>query len=227
MSSLTPAQAVARLFSAARVELELEGGRAVRLQVTAVDDTRVFGLAAGLHQSTGRALIGRVLSDDQRPLMIALRIVRADTHTRELARVELRATRVDLDTSRRTAPRQAAGGIAWLTAISCGELAAGERVDGTLTDLSMNGVGFATARPLRVGDQLEFHGRFFAEEIDADVRIASLRGGTAPGRSGFGARFMQIDGANRARIEHILAGVTQVETAGEPDGWRRLFRRDA
>ena len=59
---------------------------------------------------------------------------------------------------------------------------------------------------LRVGDELMFHGRFFAEEVDAEVRIASLRESPQPGRTIVGARFIAVDGINRQRIQHILNG---------------------
>ncbi len=244
MSRLTPTHAVARLFATSEAELEVEGGEPVKVRATAIDGTRVVGLAPRLRTTAGTALIGRVIGEDQRPWMVALQIERADFHSQDLARVELRATRVGLDTTRRTMVRQPAGGMAWLTAISCQDTADGERIDGTMTDLSMNGVGFATNRVLRIGDELMFHGRFFAEEVDAEVRIASQREGAAPGRQIFGARFVAVDGANRQRIQHILAGVPRslnepgldlgelrgVVTAIEADGkggWRRVFRRNA
>jgi PilZ domain len=245
MSRLTPTQAVASLCSAPEVELEVEGGKPITLKIAAVDRTRVTALAPRLRVSAGMALIGRVIGDDERPWMIAMKIERADFHSQALARVELRAQRVGLDTTRRGTVRQPAGGIAWLTAISCNDVLDGDRIDGTMTDLSLTGVGFATSRVLRIGDELEFHGRFFAEEVYAEVRIASLREGSHPGRTIVGARFMALDGTNRARIEHILSGVrpaaqdsgldvgelrgvvTAIEVDEHTGGWRRVFRRNA
>ncbi len=51
-----------------------------------------------------------------------------------------------------------------------------------------------------------FHGRFFAEEVDAEVQIASLRESPQAGRTIVGARFVLVDGNNRQRIQHILNG---------------------
>jgi hypothetical protein len=247
MPRLTPTQAIARLFSAPEVELEVEGGKPIKLNVTAVDRTRAVALAPRLRVSTGMALIGRVIDEDERPWMVALRVERAEFHSKALARVELRAQRVGLDTTRRTTVRQPAGGIAWLTALSCRDIVDGDRVDGTMTDLSLTGVGFATNRVLRVGDELMFHGRFFAEEVDAEVRIASLRESPQAGRTIVGARFILVDGTNRQRIQHILNGgrraieddtpldvndlrgavtIAAIEDDGR-GGWRRVFRRSS
>ena len=249
MPRLTPTQAVARLFSTPVIELEVEGegGSTMKLQITAIDRTRAVALTPRLKARTGMALIGRVIDDDERPWMVALKIERAEFHSKALARVELRAQRVGLDTTRRTTVRQPAGGMAWLTALSCRDIVDGDRIDGTMTDLSLTGVGFATNRVLRVGDELIFHGRFFAEEVDAEVRIASLRESTQPGRMIVGARFVAIDGINRQRIEHILRGgrraseddapldvgnlrgmvmVSAIEEDGR-GGWRRVFRRSS
>lgn len=247
MPRLTPSQAVARLFSTPQVELEVEGGRPITVQVTAVDRTRVVALAPRLLVAGGMELIGRVIDDDDRPWMVALRIELAEFHSKPLAKVELRAQRVGLDTTRRTTVRQPAGGMAWLTALSCQDVNDGERVDGTMTDLSMTGVGFTTHRVLRIGDELMFHGRFFAEEVDAEVRVASLRDSPQAGRTVVGARFIAVDGINRQRIQHILngghrsvAGETPLDVGDLRDvvliserhsdgrtGWRRVFRRNA
>jgi hypothetical protein len=247
MPRLTPSQAIASLFSTPEVELEVEGGKPIKLNVTAVDRTRAVALAPRLRVSTGMALIGRVIDEDERPWMVALRIERAEFHSKALARIELRAQRVGLDTTRRTTVRQPAGGIAWLTALSCRDIVDGDRVDGTMTDLSLTGVGFATNRVLRVGDELMFHGRFFAEEVDAEVQIASLRESPQAGRTIVGARFVLVDGNNRQRIQHILNGgrrsieddvpldvgnlrgavmISAIEDDGR-GGWRRRFRRNA
>jgi len=186
-------------------------------------------------------LIGRIVGEDDRPWAISLTVKGAEFHTPELAKVRLHAVRVAIDRSRRTAVRVPAGGIAWLVAVNCQDVVDNDRVDGTLTDLSRSGVGFATQRTLRRGDRLFFHGRFFAEEVKAEVRVASVR--TAPGgRTTVGAKFIDIDSANLARVDRILAGIARPEpvdvrslrelgqvqaSSGRERRWLRVFRRDA
>jgi hypothetical protein len=75
------------------------------------------------------------------------------------------------------------------------------------------------------------------------VVISSLRPADQV-RTVVGARFVALDGANRARIEHILSGVRSpadvqtplqmgelrelvAEPEPEPGGWRRMFRRSS
>jgi hypothetical protein len=151
----------------------------------------------------------------------------------------MRSVRVGLDRSRRGSVRVPAGGVAWLIAVNCQNVVDGDRVDGTVTDLSSSGVGFATSRTLRRGDRLVFRGRFFSEELEAEVRVASVRESGKDGRTVVGAQYIDIDPANLARVERIMGGVGRPDpvdltplrelarTADEPQGWRRLFRRSA
>jgi hypothetical protein len=105
-------------------------------------------------------------------------------------------------------------------------------------------VAFTTARVLRVGDRLLFHGRFFADSISGEVRVASVRPATAPGQTVVGCRFIDIDEASVAKIDRILSGgrdaepVDRVDLASlrdlaaggegdaEPNWLRRIRRRD-
>jgi hypothetical protein len=244
MSRLTPTQAVARLFAAHQVDLEVEGGAPLTFAVSAVDRTRVVGLAPRLRARRGMALVGRVIGDDDRPWMVSLVVEEAHFHNEQLAQVQLHAQRVGLDGTRRGMVRHPSGGVAWLEAISCRDMPDGTRIDGVMNDLSLSGVGFTTAQVLRLDDELCFHGRFFAEEVQADVVIASLRPASHAGRTIVGARFTALDGVNRARIEHIIDGVRQPEGAANPldiagirglvtpaeqdsGGWKRMFRRSS
>ena len=81
-----------------------------------------------------------------------------------------------------------------------------DRVDGSLEDLSRSGVAFTTARVLRVGDRLLFHGRFFADSISGEVRVASVRPASVPGQTVVGCRFLDIDQDSVAKIDRILSG---------------------
>jgi PilZ domain len=240
---LSPSQAVSALFAAPSQELEVEGGGRLSVYARSVSGTRVDATAPRLKVARGMTLIGRLVADDGRPWTVSLVIERADFHSEELATVGLHAVRVGLDSTRRRAVRMPAGGVAWLTAVSCQHVVDGDRVDGTMTDLSRSGVGFATQRTLRRGDRLMFHGRFFKDEVDAEVRVASVREASARGRVIVGARFIAIDPENLSRVERILDGGVRAEPAaldfdvlrdlaaaatgdrGPTGGWRKLFRR--
>jgi hypothetical protein len=243
MSRVTPTQAVAALFASPSQELEVEGGGQINVTVQSVSGTRVRATAPRLKVGRGMTLVGRLVAEDGRPWAVSLAIEAADFHSEQLAAIELRAVRVGLDSTRRSTVRLPTGGVAWLTAVNCQHVVDRDRVDGTMTDLSKTGVGFATNRTLRVGDRLMFHGRFFKDEVDAEVRVASVREGSTPGRLIVGARFIHIDPENLARVERILeAGVVRAEqpadfdlgnlrtlaaAAGERQGWRKkLFRRE-
>jgi hypothetical protein len=76
---------------------------------------------------------------------------------------------------RREAPRTAASGSAWLTARSCRQVAAGTRIEATISDISSAAVGLAVTGTLWQGDQLVLHGRLFGVELDAAVAVASAR----------------------------------------------------
>lgn len=243
LSRLTPTQAVAQLFAAHQVDLEIEGGSPLTFVVSAVDRTRAVGLAPRLQVRRGMSLVGRVIGADGRPWMLSLEVEEAHFHNDKLAQVQLHARRVGLDATRRGTVRQPSGGVAWLEALSCRDTPDGTRIDAIMNDLSLSGVGFTTTHVVRLDDEYRFHGRFFAEEVEADVIIASLRPAAHSGKTIAGARFMALDGVNRARIEHILDGVRQPEGAADPldlgtlrelaaepsaaegGSWRRMFRR--
>ena len=117
-----------------------------------------------------------------------------------------------MDDSRRAAERVPIGGVAWLEAVNCQDVVDRDRVDGSLEDLSRTGVAFTTARVLRVGDRLLFHGRFFADSISGEVRVASVRPAAAPGQTVVGCRFLDIDEASLNKIARILNGGREPES---------------
>jgi hypothetical protein len=57
-----------------------------------------------------------------------------------------------------------------------------------------------------VNDRLIFHGRFFADEINGEVRVAAVRPASAPGQTIVGCRFIDLDEASEHKIERILNG---------------------
>ena len=148
---------------------------------------------------------GRVIDEDGTPWELSMVIDNATYHSPDLALIALRVLQVDVDASRRADQRVPIGGVAWLVAVSCRDVVDGDRVEGSLEDLSKSGVAFATRRVLRIHDRLMFHGRFFADEINGEVRVASLRPAQAPGQMIVGCRFLDLDAESAARIDRILS----------------------
>jgi|tagenome__1003787_1003787.scaffolds.fasta_scaffold20986570_5 hypothetical protein len=242
MNPLSPPEALSLLFAAGAADLEISAGAFVRATATEVGSETATATAPRLSVATGMRLTGRVLGPDGRPWEVGLTIEDARYHSPDLATIALRVVGVEVDRTRRTANRVPIGGVAWLEAVNCQDVVDGDRVDGTLEDLSQTGVAFATRRILRVNDRLIFHGRFFADEINGEVRVASVRPAQSPGQSIVGCRFIDLDGESQRRIERILSGGrTEVAPSGvdlgalrtaagqgsvhDGDGWRRVFRR--
>ena len=136
------------------------------------------------------------------------------------------------------------GGVTWLVAVNCQDVVDGDRVEGTLEDLSKTGVSFATRRVLRVNDRLIFHGRFFADEINGEVRVASVRRASSPGQTIVGCKFIDLRPESEHKIERILTGgresaapgvdvpalreaatASSIEPEIQPGSWLRPFRR--
>jgi hypothetical protein len=206
MTPLSLSEAVSLLFSHRDVDLEVDGGGMLRVQVLNHDGAHVTATAPRLSVATGMALTGRVLGPDGRPWELHLFVDDASYHTPDLAMVQMHPTEITVDESRRSAERVPIGGVAWLEAVNCQDVVDRDRVDGTLEDLSRTGVAFATSRLLRVGDRLIFHGRFFADSISGEVRVASVRPSAAPGQTVVGCRFLDIDEASMNKITRILNG---------------------
>lgn len=227
------------LFSGLAADLEAEEGATVTVQPSGMAGDTVWVTAPRLQIAGGMRLRGRLLDSDGEPWIVALVVDEADYHSHDLARVRLRADSVTADASRRRNPRVRAGGIAWLSAVNCQHVVDGDRVDGTMVDLSRDGVAFATNRVLRPSDRLMFHGRFFADTVAADVRVISVRE-AASGRLIVGCAFIEIDAENRARVERLAANAPSPgrpaatfselrllaadEQPGQ-GGWRRRFKR--
>ena len=227
------------LFSGLAADLESEHGATVTVQPSGMAGDTVWVTAPRLQVAGGMRLRGRLLDVDGEPWIVSLVVDEADYHSHDLARVRLRADAVTADASRRRSPRVRAGGIAWLSAVNCQNVVDGDRVDGTMVDLSRDGVAFATNRVLRPSDRLTFHGRFFADTVEAEVRVTSVRD-AASGRLVVGCAFIEIDAENRARVERLAANapaqgrpaasfselrlLAADEQPGQ-GGWRRRFKR--
>jgi hypothetical protein len=241
----TVAEALARLCSDSATPLRTPQGVVFEFGVSTVADELASGTAPRDLVAPGMLLIGEVCDERFGTWRIELRVVRADYATPELSAVTVRATAVRPDDSRRGDERVPAGGITWLVAVDCTEVEGGSRVEGSLQDLSRTGVSFVTTWPLLPGDRLVFHGRFFTDEISADVVVASVRPSPRPGRRLAGCSFSELPELDQHRIEKILASSTDRQPAtpvdvaplraiaggqldaSEDDGanWRRLFRR--
>jgi hypothetical protein len=240
MTPLSAPDALSLLFAKGEAELEIKAGAFVRTTVVLVTQTTAKVTAPRLSIAAGMRLTGRVLGPDGQPWEITLTIDDAGYHSVDLALVSLRVLDVQVDRSRRSATRVPIGGVAWLEAVNCQDVVDGDRVEGTLEDLSRTGVAFATRRVLRVNDRLTFHGRFFADEINGEVRVASVRPAGSAGQTIIGCKFIDLDLESERKIDRILRGgrdegrhgvdVGSLRRAavGEGDedgGWRRVFRR--
>jgi hypothetical protein len=133
------------------------------------------------------------------------------------------------------------GGHARLIAYSCQNVVDGDVVEGSIVDVSDNGVAFMTRRLLRPGDRLSFAGRFFATVVEAEVRVARIA--EMAGQLQVGCTFIGIEQAERAKLRtvtavrrpgeaasfNMLQQLNAERAAREPDEsgsrWRRLFRR--
>jgi hypothetical protein len=240
MARLNPSDAVRMLFAGLTAELESDTGDRIPMQATGMKGAKVWATAPRLAVRAGMTLRGRIIvPEEAQPWLVRFETEDASFHTNELARVRLRAVSVGPDRSRRLTQRVPAGGVAWLIAVSCRDVVDGDKIEGTIVDLSESGVAFATRRVLRLQDRLIFSGRFFAEHVEAEVRVTSLREGEN-GRTIAGCAFIDINAAQRARVQRLIAAAdspperpagvdvgTLREAVGEtdPSGWRGLFRR--
>ena len=228
------------LFAGMTAMLETDDGTRIPMQATGMKGAKVWATAPRLAVATGMTVRGRVIVPEEvQPWLVRFTVEDASFHTNELARVRLRAMAVGPDNSRRRSQRVPAGGVAWLIAVSCRDVVDGDRVEGTIIDLSESGVAFATRRVLRLGDRLIFNGRFFAEHVEAEVRVTSLRDGES-GRTIAGCAFHDINAAHLARVRRLIEAAESPperpaavdigplrEAVGEVDnpGWRSIFRR--
>jgi len=230
--------ALALLFGEVGIaDLETDTGR----RLTAVVEYRTGGLVTvstgiGLARE-GATLFGSVIDASGTPWRIDL-LVESERDREGCAHLALRPTAIDR-LERHTPFQLEIGGSATLEAIECGGLPETAEVLGRVVGLSATGVTFATLKPLRTGDRLRFHGRFFSEEVRAGVRVLSVAAESEA--RGFMVRcwFEDIDEDERETVDRVLDHALHPEAPisysqlrllshGKPDqrrGVRRLLRR--
>ena len=89
--------------------------------------------------------------------------------------------------------------------VECERIADESEVTGQVLELSTAGFAFSTTAPLRAGDRLRFHRRWMAEEVDGDVRVASVRDAESAGSLIVSCWFVDIDSQSQAAIGRVLA----------------------
>jgi PilZ domain-containing protein len=223
-------------------------GQALVLHPRSGDGTQLVALAdrLGLASAAG-PLSARVYDADGRPWLVALEIEGGEFHGKDTARVTLRATGLRLDRDHRKAERTPVNSSARLTAVGCHHVRDGEVVLAELLDVADGGVAFTTRSVLRVNDSLILKARFFATELEAEVRVVRVvdRGPDFQ----VGACFVAITPAQRQALRDLTdyrskasstAGLVR-ELLGQPTAerlpaaadaagpslWRRVLRRSA
>jgi PilZ domain len=230
--------ALALLFGESGIgDLETDTGR----RLTAVFEYRTGGLVtvstdAGLTRE-GATLFGSVVDASGVPWRIDL-VVESERDRDGSAHLALRPAGIDR-LERHTPFQLEIGGSATLEAVECGGLHTGVEVLGRVVGLSATGVTFATPKPLRTGDRLRFHGRFFSEEVRAGVRVLAVDVESEGGGLMVSCWFEEIDEAGRESVDRVLDHALHPEapisysqlrllSQGKPErrrGVRRLLRR--
>jgi PilZ domain len=222
------------MFAAGEAVLEYEDGTSVTVTSELIRGDRVLGHAPRLEVGEGRTMSGRANTPDGESWLVWLVLEMAQYRSPELADVAVRVTSAELHPHRRRAERLSMGGSVWLEALNCQEVVDGDRVDGVMVDVSELGVAVTTGRLLRPNDRLMFHGRFFADPITCEVRIASVRE-TDDGRRMVGCSFVDLEPGTQDRIGRMVRGeretpveqldLRSLRDAAEPAGGGLFGRR--
>jgi hypothetical protein len=237
---MTVDEALPVLRAARAVGLRTRDGADLPVEVLEIVGGRLIGTAPRFRVSQGLELSARIVDPRGEPWSVQLRVVNAEVAGPETARIELRAERIVPDEHRRGDRRLPSGGAAQLVAVNCQEVVDGDGLTGRIVDVSASGVAITTDRVLRRGDRLRFAGRFFAETIEAEVRVMSIRGADT-GRRIYGCRFLELTDDVRECLQRVLDGDRSApaaldlgalrdlmaEAAPEAGGWRRRLRRTA
>jgi PilZ domain len=205
METPSCSQALQALFAAGEVELTVPDGDPLVVLLLRVEDDVAWVLAPRLRVAGGRALQGRAYTSADESWLVSLAIESAEYASPELAQVCLRATAVAPHPQQRRAVRIPAGGSVWLEALTCQQVADGDRVEAVLVDLSPLGAAFTTDRVLRAGDQLRLHARVFSIPLDYVIRVASSRL-TEDGRRLVGCAFLDMRADDAEAIERVARG---------------------
>lgn len=108
-----------------------------------------------------------------------------------------------------------------MTAIDCRDVAAGERAEAWIADLSTIAVGVRTALALHPGDRLEFHGRLFDLALDVEVEVVSARPSPGGDSSMAGCAFTNLAADQRLALERMLLGWVAQDDLGLSEAFRR------
>jgi PilZ domain len=243
VARLSMTQAVALLGAKAVIAVDEANGRELELTPLSHAGTRLTATADRLRIGESDVLVARVHDDDLRPWLVGLEIESAAFQSAQLAKVVLRARSIRLDERHRQADRTSLGGHARLVAVNCQNVVDGDVVEGSIVDVSDNGVALLTQRLLRAGDRLDFSGRFFATVVTAEVRVARVT--TVDHQLLAGCTFISIDPAERRKLREVTAfrpvgepadfsllqlmAAERVADEEEPRTglWRRVRRRNA
>jgi hypothetical protein len=195
--------ALALLFGDCGIgDLETDTGK----RLTALVEYRIGGLVTvstdhGL-VGTGARLSGSIVDEAGAPWRVDLRV---ESERERGDRTHLALRPEAIHHLERHAPAELEiGGSATLEAMECGGLYEGAEVLGRVVGLSATGVTFATLKPLRTGDRLRFHGRFFSEEVRAVVRVVSVDAEIEGGGMMVSCLFVEIDDDGRLAIDRVL-----------------------
>lgn len=241
MARLTKTEAVEQLAAQGTVLATDQSGQAFELQPRSADGTRLTALTGRLRLASATQATVRVQDQTGRPWIVTLRVEAAAMHSQDTAETVLRATGLRLDPAHRKAERVAINGRASLTAINCQNVVDADVVEARVFDLAEGGVAIATQRLLRSGDRLLLQARFFATEIEAEVRVARIRE-RRDGVVEAGCRFIALTREQRATVQDLLAhrntgeslNIRSLLSDGESERaaasesaplWRRVLRK--
>jgi hypothetical protein len=242
MARLTKTEAIAQLTALAAVVAIDERGEGFELRPKSAMGTSLTAMTERLRLASASEAIVRVHDASGRPWVLTLRFESAAMRGTEMAEAVFRAVGLRLDPAHRKAQRVAINGRAWLTAVNCQNVVDRDVVEARIIDVADGGVAVVTTRLLRPGDRLLLRARFFATELNTEVRVARIHeeGGLVEA----GCRLIGITAEQRELLNEVIAYrepsqapsirelLDQFDPSGEapseaPSLWRRLLRKAA
>ena len=219
------AAAVEQLAATGAADLVDRNGDSLAVVIRAIRGVTLRVRAPRLRVAADQQLLGRVVGADGRPWLLELQVTAAEYESDQHARVDLCATGVRADSSRRQAERSSMGGVVRLTAVHCRDIVDGDVVEGTTVDLAPGGIAIASRRVLRVGDRFAMTGRFFNETLEAEVRVRAVRDALSPGQNVYGCAFIHIAPAEAQKLDRMLEDPGHGRGAVDLGELRRLADR--
>ncbi|HUZ83790.1 MAG TPA: PilZ domain-containing protein [Gaiellales bacterium] len=236
MQTLAPDVALERLFESGQAMLASDRHTVEVTALAIVRDT-VAGIAPRLEVAEGMRLSGRITAADGEPWLITLEVASTGIRSTTLADVRLRVHTIEPHPRRRRFPRVPAGGDAHAVAVNCLDIADGLRIDVSLRDISLQGIGFTTDARLSAGDRIEVHIRRLSETVTADVRVVLVRA-ALHGRRRVGCSILHVEEEDAARLARMAAvdaapaAASAIDLASlrvgsdpAPSGWRQRLPR--